>query len=152
MFHLGRRFSSQPPSTDPLLSYLRDNSQSFLAGLTILTGVFIGGIYFKTQAATIQILEERIKTVEMNAAKDSKVVRIQAEKDNELVRIQAAKDNELVRKDAEIAVERSSKESLQRLFDIINQAEYESAKKNIQSKELKDTLVENARKIQSSSV
>ena len=104
-------------------SYFKENSQTILTAATVLTGFFAAGIYSERTAASIKVLEERNKGQVLALEEKSKGQVLALEE-----RINTAK-------------EEAKKESLERLFNIITQAEYDSAKKTIQG-DLKDRMKE----------
>jgi hypothetical protein len=123
-----RRFYTTDVKAQPLSSYFKENSQTILTVATILAGVFAAGVYSVQTAAAIKeleqknkgqvmALEERIKTTEEKGR--GQVMALEERINTTEERIKTAK-------------EEAKKEALERLFNIINQSEYESSKKALQ--------------------
>ncbi len=105
-----RRFYTTDVKAQPLSSYFKENAQTILTAATILAGVFAAGVYSVQTASVIKVLEEKIKTTEEKGR--GQVMALEE-------KIKTAK-------------EEAKKEALERLFNIINQSEYESSKKALQ--------------------
>jgi outer membrane murein-binding lipoprotein Lpp len=105
-----RRFYTSDVKAQRLSSYFKENSQTILTAATILAGVFAAGVYSVQTAAAIKELEQKNKGQVMALEERIKTTE---------EKIKTAK-------------EEAKKEALERLFNIINQSEYESSKKAIQ--------------------
>ena len=134
-----RRFYTTDLKAQPLSSYFKENAQTILTAATILAGVFAAGVYSVQTASVIKVLEEKIKTTEEKG-------RLQVMALEEKGRGQVMALEEKIKTTEEkgrgqvmaleekikTAKEEAKKEALERLFNIINQSEYESSKKALQ--------------------
>jgi len=115
-------------------SYFKENSQTILTAATVLTGFFAAGIYSERTAASIKVLEERNK---------GQVLALEEKSKGQVLALEEKSKGQVLALEERIntAKEEAKKESLERLFNIITQAEYDSAKKTIQG-DLKDRMKE----------
>ena len=125
-----RRFYTSEVKTQPLSSYFKDNSQTILTAATILAGVFAAGVYSVQTASVIKVLEEKIKTTEEKGR--GQVMALEEKNKGQVMALEER---------IKTAKEEAKKEALERLFNIINQSEYESAKKAIQEIPIKKSNV-----------
>ena len=112
-----RRFYTSDVKAQPLSSYFKDNAQTILTAATILAGVFAAGVYSVQTAAAIKELEQKNKGQVMALEERIKTTEEKIKTTEEKIKT---------------AKEEAKKEALERLFNIINQSEYESSKKAIQ--------------------
>ena len=105
-----RHFSTSDVKAQPISSYFKDNAQPILTAATILAGVFAAGVYSVQTTSAIKELEQK-------------------NKGHMMVLEEKIKTSE---EKIKTAKEEAKKEALERLFNIINQAEFESSKKAIQ--------------------
>ena len=116
-----RRFYTSDVKAQRLSSYFKENSQTILTAATILAGVFAAGVYSVQTAAAIKELEQKNKGQVMALEEKNKGQVMALEE-----RIKTTEEK------IKTAKEEAKKEALERLFNIINQSEYESSKKAIQ--------------------
>ena len=123
-----RRFYTSDVKAQPLSSYFKDNAQTILTAATILAGVFAAGVYSVQTAAAIKELEEKNKGQVMALEEKNKGQVMALEE-----RIKTTEEKiKTTEEKIKTAKEEAKKEALERLFNIINQSEYESSKKAIQ--------------------
>ena len=137
--HFLRRLRHFSTSVDvkpqPLYSYLKENASTIFAAATILGGVFAAGVYSVQTAASIKILEEKINTTEDKRKLQVMALeeKIKTTEDKGKLQVMALEEKiNTTEEKIKTAKEEAKKEALERLFNIINQSEYESAKKAIQ--------------------
>jgi low affinity Fe/Cu permease len=123
-----RRFYTTDLKAQPLSSYFKENAQTILTAATILAGVFAAGVYSVQTASVIKVLEEKIKTTEEKGRGQVLALEEKIKTTEEKGRGQVLALEEKIK----TAKEEAKKEALERLFNIINQSEYESSKKALQ--------------------
>ena len=130
-----RRFYTTDLKAQPLSSYFKENAQTILTAATILAGVFAAGVYSVQTASVIKVLEEKINTTEEKIKTTEEKGRLQVMALEEKIKTTEEKGRGQVmalEEKIKTAKEEAKKEALERLFNIINQSEYESSKKALQ--------------------
>ena len=122
-----RTLSTTPTQSPNLYSTIKDNSQTILTLIAVVGGSFAVGSYFVEGKQNIKIVEEKLQTTK------------------EIAEEKIKSSKEITEEKIKTSEERSKKESLERLFNIITQAEYESAKKTLQSEDLKKSVKASAK-------
>ena len=117
----GRYFSTGDIKTPPPSSYFKEHAQTIFTAATISAGIFAAGAYSVQTAADIKVLKGKIHDTE---EKGRMALEGQIKITEERIKTTEGR--------IKTAKEEAKKEALQHLFNIINQAEYESAKKAIQ--------------------
>ena len=143
-----RYFSTSDVKTPSPASYFKEHAQSILSAVTISAGIFAAGAYSVQTGAEIKVLkakihdqsiiyEERIKTTEERIKTTEERIKTTEEKGRIALEGQIKTTEEKIK----TAKEEAKKEALERLFNVINQAEYDSAKKAIQEIPIQKNIV-----------
>ena len=125
-----RRFSTGDVKIPPPASYFKEHAQTIFTAATISAGIFAAGAYSVQTAADIKVLKSKIHDTE---EKGRMALEGQIKITEERIKITEER--------IKTAKEEAKKEALQHLFNIINQAEYESAKKAIQEIPIQKNIV-----------
>jgi hypothetical protein len=143
-----RRFynTTEAVKVQPMSSYFKDNAQTILTALTMLAGVFAAGVYSVQTAAAMKELEQKNKGQVMALEEKHKgqVMAMEAKNKGQVMAMEAKNKGQVMVLEEKIktAKEEAKKEALERLFNVINQSEYESSKKAIQESPIQKILNE----------
>jgi hypothetical protein len=154
-----RRFynTTEAVKFQSLSSYFKDNAQTILTALTMLAGVFAAGVYSVQTAAAMKELEQKNKGQVMALEEKHKgqvmaleekhkgqVMVLEAKNKGQVMAMEAKNKGQVMVLEEKIktAKEEAKKEALERLFNVINQSEYESSKKAIQESPIQKILNE----------
>jgi hypothetical protein len=125
-----RYFSTSDVKIPSPSSYFKEHAQTILTAVTISAGIFAAGAYSVQTAAEIKVLKAKIHDSEEKG-------RIALEGQIKIYEERIKTTEERIK----TAKEEAKKEALERLFNVINQAEYDSAKKAIQEIPIQKNVV-----------